>query len=281
VPFFRRREAPVEPAPAGPPGREEVSRRLAAAAPALGARLAAELRPAVRLAIRREPDAAMDIGNSKFGGAPDLPRGTAWPMRDGPDGTRLPLQFFAQIDLGDAAAAAPAPLGLPAEGQLSFFADFAADRDRPGPGQPWHGDRVAVLYSPPRSLCVRCSPRLAPLPSGQLHPLGRWTWPSPVSDGMAGTDADRRALADVDAVYEAELRAAVPEGWSFTGRHQFGGHPRSAVDPAGSWCLLLELDSDEILEVDWGERGTVWWAVRDEDLAAGRWDAGRFGFAAR
>jgi uncharacterized protein YwqG len=270
----------VEPAPAGPTGRDEVSSRLASAAPAIGDRLAADLRPALRLAIRREPDAAMDIGQSKFGGAPDLPRGTAWPMRDAPDGARLPLQFFAQIDLAEANAAAPGPLGLPAEGQLSFFADFAASDDgqEPTPGRSWEGDRSAVLYSPPRSLCVRCSPRLAPLPPGQLHLVGRWTWPSPVADGMAGTEADRRALDGVDAAYEAELRAAVPEGWSFTGRHQFGGHPRSTVAPSGGMCLLLELDSDAILEVRWGDGGTLWWAARDEDFAAGRWETARFGF---
>ena len=221
----------------------------------------------------------MDIGNSKFGGAPDLPRGTPWPMFDGPGGERQPLQFCAQIDLGAAAAAAPGPLGLPAEGQLSFFADVPADGTERTDGQAGEGMPFAVLYSPPRSLCVRCSPRLAPLPSGQLHLLGRWTWPPPEADGVAGTEAERRAVAEVDAACDAELRAEVPEGWSFTGLHQFGGHPRFGIDPSDrAWCLLLQLDSDEILEVRWGDGGTLWWAARAEDAAAGRWDAGRFGF---
>lgn len=288
----------MEPAPAGPAGRDEVTLRLASAAPALGPRLAEDLRPAIRFAVRREPDAAMDIGHSKFGGAPDLPRGTPWPTWDGPDGERHPLQFFAQVDLRAAAEAAPGPLGLPAEGQLSFFAAFSDGGDGLGgphrhgggwgtrpPEEPRVGapsgaanppPRSAVLYSPPRALCVRCSPRIAPLPSGQLHFLGRWTWPPPVADGRADGQADRQAVEEVDATYEAELRAAVPEGWSFTGRHQFGGHPRSGFDPGGAQRLLLLLDSDEILEVRWGDAGMLSWAASGDDLAAGRWDAVTF-----
>ena len=269
----------MEPAPAGPAGRDEVSRRLVSAAPGLAPRLAEDLRPAIRLAVRREPDAAMDIGQSKFGGAPDLPRGTRWPMWTAPDGEARPLQFFAQVDLGAAAAASPGPLGFPAEGQLSFFADIPSEGDGLTGTETWERDRFAVLYSPPRSLCVRCSPRLQPLPSGQLHLLGRWTWPSPIADGFAGTDAERRALDEVDAACEAELRAAVPEGWSFAARHQFGGHAGSVWQPSGEpWRLLLQLDSDDILEVHWGDGGRLSWTARDDDVAAQRWDAGAFVF---
>ncbi|HVL27000.1 MAG TPA: hypothetical protein VM390_02540 [Acidimicrobiales bacterium] len=48
--------------------------------------LAGSLLPAVRFATRKEPDAGMDVGHTKLGGAPDLPRGTAWPSWDAPGG---------------------------------------------------------------------------------------------------------------------------------------------------------------------------------------------------
>jgi uncharacterized protein YwqG len=309
VPLFRRRERPAEPvAPTGPADRDEVARRLIQAAPTVGRQLADSLLPAVRYASRRCPDAAMDIGDTKVGGAPDLPQGTPWPMWTKPDGERRPLQFFAQVNLAEAAAVAPAPLGLPTEGQLSFFADF----DLPGEGikglHPSERDASTVLYSLPGMLMVRCSPRIRPLPSGDLRPVGVWTWPSEPPDGVDLPDEEFDALDAVDQAAEAELRAQLPEGWLAAGRHQLGGHARPIQHPveeevvqalagcfAGAakfdhtawerarpqvaeWRILLQLDSDDTLEVMWGDAGTLWWAARHEDIAAGNWAAGMFNF---
>ena len=273
MPFFRRREVREVPAPATPASREDVGRRLQEAAPGAGARLADELRPAVRLAARREPDAAMDIGATKFGGAPDLPHGTRWPMWTPPGSAEArPLQFFAQVNLAEVAAVAPGPLDLPPEGQLSFFADFGVDgQSVTGLDLAQHGGST-VLYSPPLAQFVRCSPRIAPLSSGEFRPMGRWTWPRHLPGGAPIPDADARALDQVDAELEADLRAAVPEGWFLVGGHQFGGHGRCG----GDWRLLLQLGSDDVLEIVWPGRGTLAWTVRPDDVTAAHWDAGRF-----
>jgi hypothetical protein len=81
-------------------------------------------------------------GGTRFGGAPDLPRGAAWPMRPVPGNLairaqelserhawilrhierELPYEFLAQIDLAEASPVG-AELGLPSSGRLLFFWD--------------------------------------------------------------------------------------------------------------------------------------------------------------
>lgn len=83
------------------------------------------------------------LGATRFGGAPDLPKGTAWPMRAiPPDAEKqasefrqhfewiakhivreLPFEFLAQIDLAEAAKHPDAARGLPDTGRLLFFWD--------------------------------------------------------------------------------------------------------------------------------------------------------------
>lgn len=207
--------------------------------------LAGHLLPAVRYAARREPDAGMDLGQSKLGGAPDLARGTPWPCIDLPDGEHRYLQFFAQVDLGAAQAAAPAPLGLPAEGLLSFFADHPS------------GDASVVLYTSPSEPLVRCGLRMEPVPPAQLRPLPVWTWP----------DSETGPTADV----ESRLRGGLPDGWHVLARHQLGGH---GIVPAGPGRrLILQVDTDDALELD---LGILAWTASADDVESGRWDAATF-----
>src|SRR5205085_8634334 len=115
------------------------------------------------------------------------------------------LQFFAQLDLAETAAAAPAALGLPADGMLSFFADFDPQRGVvPGP------EAVVVFYSPADALLSRCSLRMTPVATAQLHPVGTWTWPA-ASDGAG--------LRGVEQEQESDLRARAPDPYLVTGRH--------------------------------------------------------------
>lgn len=91
------------------------------------------------------------IGATRFGGAPDLPRGQSWPMRRGlPEkskaaaagrfpnpwvvrqlGEDVPFEFIALIDLDDAAIHGAHVHGLPQTGRLLFFLDMAVLMDDP------------------------------------------------------------------------------------------------------------------------------------------------------
>jgi Domain of unknown function (DUF1963) len=105
--------------------------------------LVSRLKPQLWLAPRK--DGGGGLGETRFGGAPDLPQGAAWPLRPvAPDAGKkaaewqehhawiarhvmqeLPFEFVAQIDLTDAARHS-AHAGLPASGRLLFFWDGAA-----------------------------------------------------------------------------------------------------------------------------------------------------------
>ncbi|MEQ1649414.1 MAG: DUF1963 domain-containing protein [Hyphomicrobiaceae bacterium] len=84
-------------------------------------------------------------GATRFGGAPDLPKGMAWPIRPASTNIEkitqqwkdshgwiiqqlqhaLPFEFFGQIDLAEAARSWTHVAGLPTSGRLLFFWDGA------------------------------------------------------------------------------------------------------------------------------------------------------------
>src|SRR5262245_49855069 len=85
------------------------------------ARVATELaslaRPSIRLTTAPVDEAKLSVGASKFGGLPDLPVGTAWPILNG-----VAMSFVAQVRLEDAK---PFDVNhqLPPAGLLLFFYD--------------------------------------------------------------------------------------------------------------------------------------------------------------
>lgn len=44
------------------------------------------------------------------------------------------------------------------------------------------------------------------------------------------------------------------------------------------WQLVLQIDSDNVLDLMWGDVGTLFWMARRSDIAAGRWDQCMFNF---
>lgn len=258
----RRRVEVTEPSPSPAPiARDEVERRLRAADPGATRVRADDLLPAIRYASRREPDAAIDIARSKLGGAPDLAPGTGWPLLSDGAGERRPLQFVAQVDLAEANAAAPGPLGFPATGLLSFFVDLGVEGRSSGrPRAP------TIVYTPTDAPVVRRSLRLAPLPTAELAPIGAWSWPGAANAGLTGFAAE----------YQAALRLGAPDRFDIgAARHQLGGYVES--EPHPGVVTLLQVDSDPSIELAWGEDGQsrLVWTLQEVDFAARHWSAVR------
>jgi hypothetical protein len=106
--------------------------------------LVSRLRPQLWLAPRKAGGGGS--GETRFGGAPDLAKGAAWPMRTvAPEAGKkaaewqehhawiarqvtqeLPFEFVGQIDLTETARHSAHAQGLPASGRLLFFWDGAA-----------------------------------------------------------------------------------------------------------------------------------------------------------
>jgi uncharacterized protein YwqG len=74
--------------------------------------------PSLRITTSAASLESLPKGASRFGGAPDVPRGFAWPTRDGRS-----LTFLAQIDLAEVQAPE-----LPPSGWLLFFYDLEDKR---------------------------------------------------------------------------------------------------------------------------------------------------------
>ena len=81
----------------------------------LKATLRDNLTPAIALLLEKAADENLAVGQSKIGGAPDVPHDFVWPLWK-----EKPLGFVAQFDLAEVA---PFDLNheLPTSGLLSFF----------------------------------------------------------------------------------------------------------------------------------------------------------------
>lgn len=242
-------------------------------------------------AFTLEPDATgSDVGH--LGGLPRLPAGVPWPMSRWATVEPRPLAFVAEIDL---ASLDPSIWPGPAAGTLVFFCDIDVDAlfvDS--------GGAALVQHIPPD---VALAPVKLP---EQLHKDLRYrelrVAARPVMTVPFGASEPEllKLGLDADATrYEAyhRMRAelvGVDTHW--TAQHQLLGWPPAdedelhatwprlhdeAIDfglstpaPAPeSWRLLLQISSDyDRIGTQFGDGGSLLFAVPDADLAAGRFD---------
>ena len=243
--------------------------------------------PAVVVRESRAPS------RSHLGGEPHLPPDVPWPDRNG-----RRLELLARISLPELQQALSVPW-LPASGALLFFYDVEEQpwgfdpKDRGG----WAVIHVADLPSPvavdevpgtregilgarnvrferidslpsieraeERGLLTGVSDAefdtyhdLAsqPFARGPSHQIGGW--PLPIqADGM-------------------ELEAQLASHGVYCGNPAGYESPEAMRLEGGAkdWRLLLQLDSDEHMDVMWGDAGILYFWVREQEAAAGRFD---------
>lgn len=243
-------------------------------------------RPAAHLRKAEADDPVV----GRLGGLPRLPEGVDWPVWEGCG----PLAFVAEVDC----AALPRErldIALPADGRLAFFyygdEDDDALVDTADP-DTWVGARL--LHLPPESADAPERPAPAGLTPYPEVPLTVRVGPSaPDFDSLALTAAfgeDELPDAFKRAVWNDESGVA----------HRIGGHAQSVQtaveivvahgalggevsweDPriekeAAGWVLLAQLDSDEDADMMWGDGGALYWLIRPDDLAAGRFEKAIF-----
>ncbi len=133
------------------------------------------------------------FGATRLGGAPDLPKGTAWPLRPIPPDAaeraeemkqsfewiashivrELPFEFLAQIDLAEAASYPDHAHGLPPEGRLLFFWDGVVGLHTSGPA----ACRVLWDASPVEALERLAIPALLAELEAAYDPSGKFKKP--------------------------------------------------------------------------------------------------------
>jgi uncharacterized protein YwqG len=227
--------------------------------------------PFVRL--KAGPSRATAWWESKVGGFPYLPKGTDYPTA--PDGREL--FFLAQINFADM----PALPTFPRQGIVQFYVydDDLYGMDFDDGENP---DTFRVLYHPQvthdeTALQTQFSLirdyDLLPHHPETSHPL---TFESaeeylPVTDyrfwQTFGQDFFQQFGDSEWEVMEAYNKSVSAQG------HKTGGYayftqddPRRAEDPM---LLLFQLDSDEDMDLMWGDMGVGHFFIRENDLKAG------------
>lgn len=230
-------------------------------------------KPMVSITAQRADDKKVPIGQSRFGGMPDLPENVKWPRchpRLNPE-IRKPLSFVGQIELNDIAGAQATWL-FPKVGLLSFF----VFQDWNVGFQPNNSEEMirdtCVLYTPPSVSLVRHE---APT---DLDPEANGIFPE-------CTLAFHESLDIPDAWDDLPMKAYVDEfrggsRWenlsylrdSHGGyNHHFMGcsvHGRFCGDPSPGrdWVNLICLHSDKLLVWNWCDGQHLAFFVRKKDI---------------
>jgi len=246
------------------------------------------IEPCVTILTTSAPDDGIVVGESKFGGQPDMRPDFVWPQW-----SDAPLSFLAQFNLA-ALPQSPCTAVLPSSGLLSFFYDpeqstWGFDPQDRG---SWH-----VQFSPIHELERRS------FPDG-LPDYGRYTpckleFTDSFTPVSSQSEIVRHLALSED---ELDLYSALTDCGDTAGHHLLG-HPQevqgemqlecqlvsngincggaegyhdsrvSSLKPgAADWRLLLQLDSDDNTDSMWGDLGRLYFWITKDCLQSKQFD---------
>lgn len=259
----------------------QIQRQLARTmSPAFAGRVQGLARPAIGLWPQR-PRGELPVTASRLGGMPHAPPGWSWPLCE-----TEPLFFLGQINCAELQGI-PAAEKLPPSGLLAFFADHDAVN---GCTRSYEG-AFAVFYW---TELDRLLPAKPPIELQEVLPLCALAFRPmielPDSSGRAiesldWSDDDQWAYHDVK---EAIRNHGVPEpSWDSISQGKLFGWPdwvqyeserMAELDKLHGLNLLLQVDAftDGTRWAEWGGGGSLYFLIRDADLAARRFDRCEF-----
>lgn len=227
-------------------------------------------RPAVHLV------STIPRGTSFFGGAPTLPP-PVWPGKNG-----KPLDFLAQIDLASVQANLPIPW-LPARGTLVFFYDIGSGvwgfdpKDRGS----WSVILQDVAVEPARAegrvfVSFRTIHSYPSWQRAEVAPLGLSDEESAALGELADQQFGEHPRHQVGGLPfpiqndDMELECQLASNGVFVGDGRYLQDPRTGPleEGAADWRLLLQLDGDDEVGFEWGDCGTLYFFIREQDARA-------------
>jgi uncharacterized protein YwqG len=221
---------------------------------------------------------------SHFGGSPNLPAGIVWPERNG-----ARLTFLARMSLSEVHAAF-AIEWLPADGALLFFYDvdeqpWGFDPKDRGGWRVLHVRDLAAPALPPANDPDSAAPALRfhfmafrpidVLPSFDREPVMALQLNDAESDAYDALanevfmEAPKHQVGGLPAAVQGdgmELESQLASNGLYCGDESGYSDPRaeSLAAGAGNWRLLFQIDSDDDLDVMWGDAGTIYFWVEAE-----------------
>jgi uncharacterized protein YwqG len=257
----------------------------------LAPELAALAQPSIRLTTTQADDAKLAVGASKFGGLPDMPIGTAWPILNG-----VAMSFVGQIRLEDAR---PFDVNhrLPPAGVLSFFYDARQQTygDDPKDRGGWWARQFADTTQLQRTDAPVMLPDDARFQSCALAFSSELTMP--LEPNLERVDLT--LTAEEQKAYETFLSSfPTPQG-SRGIRNRMLGYADTIQDDmrlqaqlvshgltdsddpkakallpgAMDWLLLLQVDSDPNAGMRWASEGRLYFWIERAALAAATFDS--------
>lgn len=217
------------------------------------------------------------LGDSRFGGLPDLPPHVEWPKRDG-----VPMEFVAQIRLADIATHDPEN-SLPHTGTLLFFYNSqwtTYDQD-----EDFDACRVIHYDGPDSDLMRTSSPTMQwqgeyddkPRPAPLLHGIARLAFsrfempPGGISPFIPAKSKLGEIWQDFHCEYSGTWSLS-PRNGTYVENHLLGyvdaqdyidAHENGTRDRC-----LLQIDSDDAADFEWGDCDRLYFMLTDEQLAA-------------
>lgn len=228
-------------------------------------------------------------GSSRIGGLPSLPDDVTWPHWKGE-----PLAFLCQLNLAEIPQDCNRQ-GLPASGMLYFF--YCQEQETWG-FDPKDEGSWQVIYSATPSATPRAAPRglkvtypekVVSFGAVQTYP----DWQDDRVDALNLSDHQMDLYMDMCSGVFAEspahhlfgypspvqgnymdLQCQLASNGLYLGGPEGYESPQAKALEAGrsDWILLLQWDTDDDVEMMWGDAGMLYFWIRKQDLASGRFD---------
>jgi uncharacterized protein YwqG len=212
------------------------------------------------------------LGQSKLGGTPDLPPSLDWPKsRDGKS-----FAFIAQINLAELPKATLPD--FPSQGILYFFSLYGRCVEGEEPyywttPQPKEPPRSVVLYAASADKLNRSSPEpdVNQYPSSTVEFIPSRSLPSNNGElNWSKLGFDQESCDNFDRFYTRMLMFE-RERHAMKAVNRLGGYANFSVDfnpiiAKNDMQLLLEVDSDDNSNLNWGDAGKMYFWITPNGL---------------
>lgn len=256
--------------------------------------MVAQAKPAIAFVSSTKSASALALAQSKIGGRPDVPANFVWPTKE----AKL-LSFVAQINLGQLPRIEG--INLPNSGLLSFFYNNEVwgfdPKDKGGFQVCYFENELSELKEcqPPAAKIekkffgmISKSVSVDEYDCCALEPELILTLPNELKNiELSEEDTEKycelleaigghhRLLGYSEPVQnEMELECELVTNGLYCGDASGYKDPRASELEKTShhWQLLLQIDSDDNANMMWGDVGRLYFWIKDEDLAARRFN---------